>query len=417
MKQEREASHFGVFSMHRPFLALIIICLPVLAGADKPKHSFTGTWNTTFGLMVLKQDGQAVKGHYDFEDAEAKIEGTVEKNKLTFTYEEPTGVKGEGWFELAVDGSSFKGQWREPEQSWQKWEGKRTRDVQIGYAGLWETSFGRMRLLETDKKVEGIYSYSSASTLSGTVQNKKLTFTYKEPKDEGEGWFELAADGQSFQGQWRVKGNEAWAEWKGRRIQPKPGLVWLVVIEANWESNLAEQEYAFGTMLRAFFARSEKVKVRHRFFNDAAGLKKWCREVAFLAEPVVVSLATHGSPKGASVDGQNVDGVSLVESLRYAGNVKLLHFSACEMMKDRLAAEMLAALKKYASFPISGYTTCVDWAASAILEFTYFDMILCRDIAPQKAADQVYKLLAFAGDKEVPGSVLPAMGFKLLMPK
>jgi hypothetical protein len=170
-------------------------------------------------------------------------------------------------------------------------------------------------------------------------------------------------------------------------------------------------------MLRAFFARSPQVSVRHRFFNDEASLKKWCREVAFLAEPAVVSLATHGSTKGASVDGKDVDAAALADSLRYAGNVKLLHFSACEMMKDRLAVDMMQSLKKHAAFPISGYTTSVDWAGSAILEFTYFDMILSRGMAPADAAEQVRKLIAFAGHKNIDGAAIPAAGFKLLLPK
>jgi hypothetical protein len=402
--------------MANPFVLACLLCIPFAADAKKPDISFTGTWDTTFGLMTLQQKENKVSGHYVFQGAKAKIEGSVEKNKLTFTYEEPTGAKGEGWFELAADGQAFSGKWREGEGPWGKWEGKRSTKQPTGYAGLWETSFGKMRLVQAGQKVEGIYTYSSSSSLAGTVEGKKLTFTYKEPKDEGEGWFELSEDAQSFQGKWRVKGGVGWADWKGRRITPVAGRIWLVVIEANWENDLQEQEYSFGSMLRAFFARSEQVKVRHRFFNDEASLKKWCREVAFLAEPVVVSLATHGSAQGASVDGKNVDGASLADSLRYAGNVKLLHFSACEMMKDRLAVEMVQSLKKHATFPISGYTTCVDWAGSAILEFTYFDMILIRGMAPAEAAEQVRKLITFAGDKEIPGAAIRAAGFKLLLP-
>jgi hypothetical protein len=402
--------------MAKPFVLLALLFIPSVVQAKEPQTTFAGTWATTYGLMTLEQKEKVVTGHYVFGGGKAIIEGTVEKNKLTFTYAEPAGAKGEGWFELANDGQSFAGKWREGDGAWLKWEGKRAQP-RSGYAGLWETSFGKMRLLQTDKKVEGIYSYSSASSLAGTVEGKKLKFTYKEPKDEGEGWFELSEDATTFKGKWRVKGGDHWAEWTGRRVEPKPGQVWLVVIEANWENDLEEQEYAFGTMLRAFFARSAHVKVRHRFFNDEAGLKKWCREVAFLAEPVVVSLATHGSPEGISVDGKNVDGAALAESLRYAGNVKLLHFSACLMMKDRLAAEMMKSLKKDAPFPISGYTTAVNWAGSAILEFTYFDMILSRGMSPTEAADQVRKLLTFAGDKNVPGAAIPAAGFKLLLPE
>jgi hypothetical protein len=408
-----------------PDLALLLVSAdsPTTKTEDpspkKPAVTFAGSWETSFGLMTLKPEGDLIKGHYLFGAAKATIEGKVVKNKLTFTYEEPTGVKGEGWFELADDGQSFAGEWRDgPDRPWRKWLGKRTdrKEPIPTFAGLWQSNFGKMRLLLKDKHVEGIYSFSSSSTLEGTVERNKLTFNYKEPKTEGEGWFELSEDGNAFSGKWREKGTEAWSEWNGRRIGAKPGVVWLVVIEANWERDLEEQEYAFGAMLRAFFARAERVKVRHRFFNDEPTLKKWCREVAFLAEPVVVSLATHGSPAGASVDGRNIDGAALADDLRYAGNVKLLHFSACEMMKDRLASDMVKALEKHAEFPISGYTTAVDWAGSAIIEFTYYDMILVRGMTPEAAAEQVKKLVAFAGDKDVPGAAIPAAGFKFLAP-
>ena len=78
---------------------------------------------------------------------------------------------------------------------------------------------------------------------------------------------------------------------------------------------------------------------------------------------------------------------------------------------------MMQSLKKHAAFPISGYTTSVDWAGSAILEFTYFDMILSRGMAPADAAEQVRKLIAFAGHKNIDGAAIPAAGFKLLLPK
>ena len=36
--------------------------------------------------------------------------------------------------------------------------------------------------------------------------------------------------------------------------------------------------------------------------------------------------------------------------------------------------------------PVSGYTTSVDWSGSAILEFTYLDLILGKGLAPTEAA-------------------------------
>ena len=63
---------------------------------------------------------------------------------------------------------------------------------------------------------------------------------------------------------------------------------------------------------------------------------------------------------------------------------------------------------------ISGYSTSVNWAASAILEFTYLEMILGSGMTPQQAAEQVQLLLPFAGDSEVPGGAFAPAGFRIV---
>ena len=404
--------------MKRPLLLLAVLLAAGPARAETPK-TFAGTWETTFGRMTLTQQGKKVEGHYEYDGRRCPVSGQVEKNRLTFTYEEP-GVKGEGWFELAADGNSFAGKWRpRGESGWGDWKGQRaaTQTAATGFAGLWTTTYGRMRLTEKGGRVHGIYGPGGLSTIEGKREGNRLTFRYREPEAAGAAWFELAADGRSFRGKWKQDGKEGWSDWTGSRVEAVPGRVWLVVLEANWEKDLSEQEYQFGTMLRAFFARSEKVKVRHRFFTDAASLAKWCREVAYLAEPVVLCVATHGTPKGVTVSGKTIGAAALAGALRHCDNLRLLHFSACLMMKDRLASEMVGALAGQAAFPISGYRTSVDWAASAIIEFLYFDLILLRGMAPEAAEKQLGKLLPFAGDRRIPGAVLPPAGFRLLLPK
>lgn len=405
--------------MRKQFLA--VACL--LCGFTGPAladGTFAGTWDTTYGRMTLTQDGAKVRGSYVFQRQRSTLEGQVEKNKLTFHYQEPS-ARGEGWFELSADGKSFAGQWREQgTDAWLPWTGKRRGENAAdanSFAGLWQTSYGRMRLVQKDKQVNGVYTYTAESTINGKIEGKRLVFTYKEPDAAGEGWFELTDDGQGFKGKWRAKGTPAWSEWTGQRIEPEPGVVWLVVIEANWEADLSEPEYSFGAMLRAFFARTHNVQVRHRFFTDEASLQKWCREVAYLAEPVVVSIATHGSRKGATVNGHTIGAKAIADSFRYAANLRLVNFSACEMMKDKLARDIIDALDADRRFPVSGYATSVDWAESAIIEFTYYELVLVRDLPPSEAAKQLTKLLPFAGDKPIPGAAFAPAGFRLMMPE
>src|SRR5262249_10589856 len=144
----------------------------------------------------------------------------------------------------------------------------------------------------------------------------------------------------------------------------------------------AEEEYAFGNMLRAFFSRAPKVQVRHRFYTDEPSMRRWCGELAYLAEPAVLVIASHGSAKGPEADGKTVPAKVLGESLRHASNLKLLHFSACDIMKGKAGQEIVEAVDKANRFPVSGYATSVDWAASAIIEFAYLELVLTRGMTP-----------------------------------
>lgn len=392
----------------------LLLCAVPARAAD----GFAGTWDTTFGRMTLRVEGDEVRGTYEMGGQVCTIEGKLDKKRLSFRYQEPN-TRGEGYFELADDSQSFAGKWREDgKRAYDAWTGKRATALEksAGFSGLWSTSFGRMRIIQDGNKVTGIYNYAGGSTIEGTVDGNKLTFQYKEPAASGSGVFELAANGRSFRGTWKGSGSSASSAWTGDRVDPKPGIEWLVVIEARWEQTLADEEYTFGGMLKTFFARSSRVQVRQRFFTDEASLKRWCVELAYLAEPAVLVIASHGSTKGVQADGRTVPATVFADSLRYAATLKLVHFSACEIMKDKSAETIRDGIPKPSRFPISGYTTCVDWAASAIIEFGYLDLILMRGTAPAKAAEQIGKLMPFSG-ASAPGSPFGAAGFRILNPE
>ena len=394
------------------------------AASARAEAQFAGTWQTTLGANLgitvrLTQEKDRVEGAYLFQGALCSLQGQVKGSRLEFTYREQKSG-GAGWFELAPDGKTFVGQWHEKDSSiWHTWVGARV-DLDIRTAltfdGVWASTFGRMRLLQREHGVQGVYDYAGGSTLAGKVEGRRLKFTYQEPKAAGEGWFELSADGNALHGQWKQAGADAWSSWDAVRVFPMPGVVWLVVIEAYWESNLAQQEYSFGNMLKAFFARAPNVQVRQRFFYSEADLKQCCREVGFLAEPVVVCIASHATPEGVGAGGKTIGAEGIAEGLRYANNVRLLHFSACLAMRDKLPNEIVERLGACARFPISGYTTTVDWVASAVLEFLYFDLILVRGMSPKTAADQLRILMPFAEEQDLPNAVIRPAGFKILMP-
>jgi hypothetical protein len=375
-------------------------------------RDFTGKWASTFGPMELTQSGSAVRGFYMIgPGAKARIQGQARGGRLEFTYQEPN-TSGEGWFELSADGSSFSGRWRQDgTEPWGTWVGGR-----VGFGGLWESSFGLLRLVEEGDHVRGFYEGAGSSSIDGRLDSDRLEFTYREPKAAGEGRFELAPDGLSFDGQWRPEGGASWMPWQGRRLLPQAGVSWLVVLETPWQRYLMDKEYAFGHMLQEFFSRVPQVQVRHRFFNNEAGLRRLCQELTYLPDPTVLVVATHALPQGINAGGEVVPIEAITESLRYAGDLKLLHFSACLVMQDPAVAGRLQEFSRRSGAVVSGYATSVDWAASALIEFAYLEMILTKGLTPAAAAEQVRKLLPFSGDEKIEGSPFPPAGFRAVLP-
>lgn len=365
--------------------------------------SFAGEWLTTFGRMSLEQHGAKVSGVYHYGDTEGRLEGTVDKLTLRFRYQEPR-EQGEGMFRLLRAGR-FSGSYTPAgDTRVLRWEGER------GWDGIWETDFGRMRLTHEADRVHGSYEGAGHSEVEGrAIGANRFEFRYREPRAAGEGWFELDDEGYFFAGEWRPTGPQASAEWKpwrGRRVQAERGITWLVVLEAHWQRSLAENEYAFGHMLREVFARLPQVRVRQRFFHDADSLDHWCRELRYIPEPAILMIASHGVAEGLSVHGEVINTTRVLDAVREAGSLKLLHFSSCLVGLDGERA-----LNKQ-PFPVSGYTTSVDWGASALLEFTYLDLMLNRGLDPAQAAASLPKLVTYCGDNVSDDCPYRAAGFR-----
>ncbi len=372
-------------------------------------YDFTGLWLTTFGPLDLTQEGDHVRGSYQGAGGAGRLEGTIAGHRLTFRYEEPA-EQGEGFFELRRYGQ-FAGRYCPDGQGrWFDWQGSREWD------GVWETTFGRLRLFQEAERVHGFYEGVGPSTLEGRLEEDRLVFRYQEPSARGEGWFALSADARQFEGQWHPEGKPGWALWQGRRVGITPGLTWLIVLEAHWQTSFADREYSFGNMLREFFARLGHVAVRHRFFNDEVSLERWCRELMYFAEPAVVLVASHGTPGQLSVHGRSINAERVLDYLQHASNITLLHFSSCLVLKEEQEGAMLQRLGGRASFPISGYTTSVDWGGSAIIEFNYLDLILAKGYTPAQAAELLPRLVTYAGDAPLADAPYGAAGFRFLAP-
>jgi hypothetical protein len=365
---------------------------------------FSGCWSTSFGVMTLRQEGTGVTGTYGREGTECALEGTVAEGRLTFKYKEPV-EKGSGWFRLRRPGC-FVGEYLAEggfprSRPWQGWR---------GLDGLWDTSIGRLHLVEQDEQVRGGAEHDETARVEADVTGGgRYTFRVEGNRINGRGRIELDQQGYSFGGEWSQDGAPD-RQLAGRRVMPHPGLTWLVVMEAHWQRTLDEKEFAFGHMLHELFARVPWAQVRHRFYADEASLVRWCRQLAYLPEPTVLVITGHGETSGLTVDGRPIGMPAVVDALRLADSLKLLHFSACLVGQD--AGEALKA----APFPVSGYTTMVDWAQSALTEFIYLDMILEKGLAPARAAEQLLALVRFSGSDEIPGSPYRPAGFRFFEP-
>jgi hypothetical protein len=127
-------------------------------------------------------------------------------------------------------------------------------------------------------------------------------------------------------------------------------------------------------------------------------------------------IASHGSPQGLTVHGNTINTGAIVDSLQFADNLQLLHFSACLVLQGSEDGTQARSALGRAAFPISGYTTSVDWGGSALIEFTYLDLVLGKRLSPAEAADKLPRLLSFAGDQGDPESPYAAAGFRFFAP-
>src|SRR5262249_51763033 len=142
-----------------------------------------------------------------------------------------------------------------------------------------------------------------------------------------------------------------------------------------------------------------------------------CRDLMYIAEPVVLVLATHAQPDGITVDGQTIGIPALLDSLRHAGSLRHVHFSACLLMKDPGVVKVLGEFATQTRMSMSGYTTSVNWAQTAIIEFTSLEILLARDMTRAGAADQLRLILPFAGHAPVTDSAFPPAGFTMVLPQ
>ena len=287
--------------------------------------------------------------------------------------------------------------------------------VTSNFTGTWETTYGDMVLEQNGTAVTGWYSYGTMSTIEGTVaEGGKFMFTYDEGDVTGRGWFLLSENGNSFAGQWRAEGAQAWSDWEGHRANGEPST-WVLILEAEWQESMRENEYSFGAMLDAWLGRLEGIEIRHRFIHDLDDVRNFCAEAAVLPGDVYLIFASHGTTAGISLNSGTVSPQDLAAAIYPMTNLQLVHFSCCEIMDGRTDETIINSRSNWRNdFAVSGYTTSVDWGGSAIIEFYYLNQILENGLTPVEAAQALSSDIRFSGEAST--QWMDGAGFQIQTP-
>jgi hypothetical protein len=213
------------------FMALV---LGALAGSAWSEESIEGTYDTNFGNLTIKVQGNKLTGSYPHDAG--KLEGTIEDNKVVGRWSEAPTYKpphdgGDFEFLFPPDKKSFAGRWRYGfgGKEWSgDWHGSRVlADAIERITGDWDTSQGKMSLKQTGNKIEGSYAgKDKKGKIDGIVQGNIIKGgwsqapSFKPPTDAGEFMFVLSEDRKSFAGKFRTGfGGSAWSgNWTGSKM-------------------------------------------------------------------------------------------------------------------------------------------------------------------------------------------------------
>jgi predicted esterase len=127
---------------------------------------------------------------------------------------------------LDDSGNSFTGTFQVKNGRGGEWNGwrpdpKATSGKLATFGGLWLTDLGLMDLTQEAAAVKGNYALRGTSSIEGKATGRRLEFRFTSFRN-GQGWFDLSADGKSLRGAANTDGFPGWFGWSGR---PAPSFV------------------------------------------------------------------------------------------------------------------------------------------------------------------------------------------------
>lgn len=137
-------------------------------GRASDENTWSGTWNTNFNTMTLKQSGASVEGNYAYDDGHLK--GAVTAKVFKGRWDEAPTRKGPndaGPFEFTMssDGKSFTGRWRH--------------DGDAGWAGNWNGTCTRGLCLDNVAGGEGERTVRFLFTQAGLPKREEIKDEYR----------------------------------------------------------------------------------------------------------------------------------------------------------------------------------------------------------------------------------------------
>lgn len=303
--------------------------------------TWTGTWKTSFGVVQLIQNGNRVSGLYG---QLGVIEGLINENELEARFTK-RGKVGRLLF-VQIEAGQFKGSWFWETGDFDEaftWNGKRvSEEVQTSsqdgnpLTGEWETSFGKVHLVQDDKKVYGLYSnvgviegeLTQINCLEGRFTNASQTGVLK--------WI-INYEEHRFEGIWDWTNiGQATGVWTGKQTNAlvKPlslGFVNLFQADANLTINTNEATGEQTVFLKHDLGASETLIGHldhlHTTFTVAEGAIN--PPLINLPDPTVyrpsVWKANNQQDIGIALQGGGVKGAFGVGALHYLAVSKVLH--------------------------------------------------------------------------------------------
>lgn len=99
----------GVFKLKRFVLIVLTLSIIISKNIFSQNNEYTGNWNTNWGELNFKQNGNIVSGKFKYQDT--RVTGKIVDNRLVVKWYQKNGIKGTGYFLISLDLKIITGRW------------------------------------------------------------------------------------------------------------------------------------------------------------------------------------------------------------------------------------------------------------------------------------------------------------------